>query len=188
MPNTLPMSRRASKLALSALNELVIACRDEELALEAAAAAVHGAERRFPLQDQSRRKVLLRRDLGAAVATLGGVSPEDGSRWAWVSLSLWKARALVTGRGPGEDYDACARAADRTARAYSNVLRLELPGAVRLTLDLRRLGIDSDRRELHRLRRGGSATSRLGAGFDGQKDTEEDRRALDAWGEDGGSP
>jgi hypothetical protein len=166
------------------LNEIVVACRDEELALEAAAMAVLGAERRLSLQCQSRRKVLLRRDLGAAVVALGGVPPSVGSRGARLRLVVWKTRDLIVRRRPGEDYDACARAADETAHAYSHALSMDLPLDVRHTLDVRKIEVDSDRQEIRRLRRGGGPTPLALAAPDARR--ESDRRAIEVWGDDGG--
>jgi hypothetical protein len=184
MPYT-PPAKATSKVVRSALNQLVVACRDEELALEAAATAVLGTERRLSLQRQSRRRVLLRRDLGRAVVALGGVPPNTGSRGARLFLAMWRTLGLVVHRLPGEDYDACARATDNTARAFSNALSLELPPNVRRTLAPRKIEVDSDRQEIRRLRRGGGPTSLTLAAPDARRDN--DRRALETWGDDGGT-
>jgi uncharacterized protein (TIGR02284 family) len=187
------MSKKLSRNAHSALNRLVVACRDEELALEAAAVVVKDEGRRRRLQDQSRRRVVFRRDLEEGIAELGGLTTHQSSFMARLRLSLWRRRGSRAAFGGGEVYAACADATQRTAAAYFAVLEAKIPGTIRFEVERQYSEIDFDRRELHWLERSGgralSPDDKTGnpSAAAARRVASSDDRALEAWGDEGGA-
>jgi len=187
------MSNSSAKAVQSALNRLAIACHDEVLALDSAARKF-GGERGARLRHQSARRGIFLGDLRAGVLALKGVPAAGASYRAQLSDALRSVTELVTGPQQRAAYVSCARTTERTARAYTRALGLDLPADVRFGLVRQQAEIDNDSRELRWLRWGGSlshaqrssdaaeptATSGVSAGF-------ADRRALDVWEQDGGA-
>lgn len=138
----------------SALNRLIIADRDEGLALDAAARVVRGAERRQRLLQQALRRSVFQRDLGAAITGLGGVPAESASYRAKIGSAARRIRQVLTGPHEGDAYASCARAAERTSVAYSRALRSTLPPDVRFGVQRAFSEIEWDCAELRRLRFG----------------------------------
>jgi hypothetical protein len=183
------MSKDPSIIARSALNRLVVACRDEVIPLEAAALVMGHGERRARLVQQSRRRVIFLRDLCAGVTALGEVPTLAPSYGARLSGALRGVREFFTGKHVGDAYAACARATAKTAQAYSAVLRLKLPDDARFGIERQYAEIELDRVELRRLRWGANLSALPGMVDDvASSETLEsvDQRALEAWGDDGG--
>jgi len=151
------MPQRSSTVR-AALNRLIVVCRDEVMALEAAALTV-GGERKRRLEQQASRRVIFQRDLARAVATLGGVPAKGGSPRHRLARALAIARSFFVRSRRVEIYDACARATDKSARVYAAVLKSDgLPGDVLFGLEGQYREIESDRNELCWLRFGSSLT------------------------------
>jgi uncharacterized protein (TIGR02284 family) len=187
------MSKDDSNAVHSALNRLVIAGFDEVVALEAAALVLRGTERKMRLIQQARRRAVFRRDLSAAVVKLGGLPANHGSYAESFRGGLRKLRALLAGahEGDADAYAACVRAAERSARAYSKALDLNLPDAMRFGLKRQLAEVELDRRELTRLQWAESPPATSEHGSDGPDDTAEaqgvnEQRAMDGWSDDGG--
>lgn len=89
---SLLMSKTSSSSSRSALEPLVADCRDEIVALDAAALIIERARHRARLQQQLRRRVTFRRDLRTRVAALGGTAPQSASRGARLSGTLRRVR------------------------------------------------------------------------------------------------
>jgi hypothetical protein len=149
--------RVRASTARVALNQLALACRDEQLALESAA-LVSDADHQARLGRQSRRRATFRRDLGKAVVALGGVTmpAESVSYSTKLSAALGKLREFFAGARQGDAYQTCARATENTLRAYASALSLDLPGDIRFGVAQQRAEVDFDYRWLKRLRWGGT--------------------------------
>jgi hypothetical protein len=147
--------KSSSKTVCSALNRLAVACLDEEAALLADASTIEG-ERGKRLRVQALRREVFRSDLAAGVVALGGAPARVGSYGMTLSAALRSVRKFFVGARRGDAYARSARAAERTARAYSTVLDLELPSDVHFGLERQYVEIEFDRRELRWLRWGGS--------------------------------
>ena len=179
----------------SALNRIMLACRDEVIPLDSAARLMEGSERKLRLLRQSQRRTVFLRDLGAAVIALGGVPASGASSRARLLGELRGIRALLAGYHSGDAYAACARATENTASAYFAALQSELPADIRFGLERQYAEIEVDRGELRRLRWGASPTAMAG---DRAKQLEDksvpattlpgdgDDRALGTWGDEGG--
>jgi uncharacterized protein (TIGR02284 family) len=148
------MWNSSSSVARSALNRLVVACRDEVMALDAAALMARDSECMAQLQQQSRRRAAFRRDLSAGVLALGGVPAKTASYRARLSSALRSLRGFLSVPHQGEAYAACARAAEKTTLAYSTALCLDLPNDVRFSVECQQMEVEFDHRELKRLRWG----------------------------------
>lgn len=144
-----------SSTVRAALNRLIIVCRDEVIALEAAALTV-GGERRRRLDDQVARRVVFQADLASAVAALGAVPAKRGSPGSRLANALYVARSFFVRSRRVELYDACACATDKTARVYAGVLKLKLTEQLRLVVQRQYDEIERDRNELCWLRLGGT--------------------------------
>jgi uncharacterized protein (TIGR02284 family) len=177
------------------LNRLIVAGRDEGVALEGAARIADGSERRTRLRAQARRRAVFRRDLVAAVTALGGVPAKNASSAAKLAEGARRARAVLIGPHEGDAYAVCAGATEKTATAYAKALRLSLPTDVRFGVQRQFVEVEWDRRELRRLRWGASPTPLPAEGDatsterpeTGVRREVEDERALTAWSEDGGA-
>jgi hypothetical protein len=183
------MLQVSSRVARAVLNRLLVVCRSEERALGRAASGLRG-ERRARLRQQESRRLTFQGDLCAGIVALGG-RPETGR-----SLS---ARLLAAATGLGErllggrtesPYAACARATERTERAYAKALRVALPTDVHFGIERQHAEIEFDRRELRWLRHGGSLGRTPGAvvPLPVPVTAQRDEQALQTWAEDGGRP
>ena len=180
----------------SALNRLMVACRDEEIPLDSAALRMEGSERKRRLSQQSRRRTTFLRDLGAAVVALGGEPASSASTRARLFNELRSVRAVLAGYHLGDAYAACARATERTEHAYWTALQSELPADVRFGLERQHAEIEVDRDELRRLRWGASPTPMPDDPTQHAEDRSvpattppsrtDDERALGTWGDEGG--
>jgi hypothetical protein len=142
------------KAARRAINRLLVRCRDEIIALSAAAQVISGAEYRLRLQQQARRRAVWCQDLGEGVALLGGVPAKRASRTAELASWLRYLKRVLTGPHAGDAYKACARACEKTARACRAALDVGAPRYVQLVLADWYAEIEIDRKELRRLRWG----------------------------------
>ena len=146
-----------------ALNRLIVACRDEAIALDLAALRIQGPERKERVMEQLRRRTVFCSDLSAGVIALGGVPadrPSLRARFAGLLATLEKTPPQPTYHG--SVYAACARAVERTTRAYTKALHLDLPADVRFGLERQFVEVEYDRKELRWLCHGGSLTSMPG--------------------------
>jgi len=157
------MSKDPSKRACRALNRLLVACRDEAMALDLAVLRMQRPERRERLAEQLRRRTVFRDDLGAAIVALGGVPVQRPSYRAKLRsiFASFEETPLVWPH-VGTAYRACARSVERTARAYARALALDLPEGVRYGLERQYEEIEYDRKELRWLYCGGSLTPMSG--------------------------
>jgi hypothetical protein len=161
-----PPTNERSKRALSAgLNRVIVAVRDEGVALSEAARYVDGEERRKNLLAQASQRASLQSVLAADVFDLGGVPARAGSyggRWRAMRRGLTR---LLAGAHQGDAYEACALAAQRTSAAYAHTLRSGLGAQWRERLELQLAEVDRDCEQLRRLRWGdpvGGASTALG--------------------------
>jgi hypothetical protein len=172
------------------MNRLIVRCHDEITALNDAEKVISGAERRSRLRQQAHSRAFLCRDLGAGVTALGGVPANRPTRGAKLASSLRHLKRMLTGAHGGDAYKACARATARTALACSAALEVELPGDVRFGLERQYGEIESDRKELRRLRQGATPTATAPRNVPEATDAANMRRdtaALESWSDDGGS-
>lgn len=123
------------------------------MALEAAALTV-GGERRRRLEHQVSRRVLFQADLARVVVALGAVPAKRGSPGGRLTNALHIARSFLVRSRRVELYDACARATDKTARAYVGVLQTNLNGELRRAVERQYDEVELDRQELRWLRWG----------------------------------
>jgi uncharacterized protein (TIGR02284 family) len=152
-------STNRDKRAVRALNRLTLACLDEQVALEPAARHM-GGERAVRLRQQATRRAAFVQDLSAAVVALGGVPRRGASYGAHLAAVFRGVRELATDTNQGDDYAACAAASAKTANAYVETLRLDLPDAARIDIERQYADIDFDNTDLRRMRWGAS-TSRV---------------------------
>lgn len=195
MPNPTPKNSSARALR-AALNRLIVAGRDEALALDTAARIVQGAERRRRLLHQALRRVVFQHDLSAAVVALGGVPAKSASNRARLSGLARAIRRLLAGPHEGDAYATCARATEKTSGAYARVLRSKLPADVRFGIEREFSEIEWDRSELRRLRFGArpSASPIRSAGPEDDlvsrarlRLERSDELALETWSDEGGA-
>lgn len=178
----------------SALNRLIMTGWSEVVALDAAARIMDGAERRAALREQSRRRVIFRRDLAAAVTALGGVPAKPRTARAKLAAAARRLSEVLIGPHAGDAYAACARATEAAANAYSKALTLKLPADVMFGVECQYEEVEWDRRELRRLRWGASLTPppartlRVQAERHEQSSAEDlqDERAIEVWSDEGG--
>jgi hypothetical protein len=182
------MSQKYSEIGVRALNHIVAACRGEELAIARALCVLGGAARKDELRRQSARRVTFRGDISAAIRSLGGAPALQAGYGALSSSALWRMRWFVAGPHAGDAYAACARAAERTSRAYFTLLERELPSDVRFGLASQFAEVEADREELRRLRWGASPMQMLPSStFEHSAPAlATDQRASDVWNDDGG--
>jgi uncharacterized protein (TIGR02284 family) len=177
------------------LNRLLVADRDERLALDEAAGIVRGPERRARLSQQGQRRRVFERDLSRAIVALGGVPSTAVSYRARMGKAARKLRSLLSGPHEGDAYAACARAAVRTSDAYARALRSKLPSDVRFGVEREFSEIEWDRLELGRLRFGALPTASPAMNGDANDDAasaarvreSNDGRALGVWSDEGGA-
>jgi uncharacterized protein (TIGR02284 family) len=186
----------STRTARAALNRLIIACRDEALALDTAARIVQGAERRRRLSHQALRRVVFQRDLSAAVVGLGGRPVTTASYRARVASLARAVRRLLAGPHQGDAYAACARATAKTGAAYTRVLRSKLPADVRFGIERELSEIEWDRDELSRLRFGARPAASPAASVERDEELawrarlrleRSDELALETWSDEGGA-
>jgi hypothetical protein len=145
LPN--PSSRRLA----SALIRVVVAGRDEVLALEEAVLVVPLAE--VPrLQRQVRRRLEFRKDLDAAILACGGTPTLDGAFGERLLRTLRGVRGWLFARGARNAYASCTRAAANSIARYAQVGTLELPSDMRFGIDRQHSQVEVDFDELTRLR------------------------------------
>jgi hypothetical protein len=185
------MSQVSPRVARAVLNRLLIACRNEEGALGRAASALSG-ERRARLRQQASRRLTFQGDLCAGIVALGG-RPETGrspSARLLAAVSAVREGIFTARAGAVSPYAACARATERTERAYAKALRVELPTDVRFGVERQHVEIAFDRKELRWLRHGGSLGRTPGTSIPlrVRDAAQEDEHALQIWAEDGGRP
>lgn len=146
------MTPRAQRDTRRGLNRLIVAGCGELLVLGEGARLVPGSSAQRSLRDKAERRRVFGHDLGSAVVTLGGVPAKRASLRALGMAWARSLRRLLAGPHRGDAYAACARAAERTSREYSRVLRLGLPDDVRFGLEQQHAEVELDCRELRRLR------------------------------------
>ncbi|HKY36784.1 MAG TPA: hypothetical protein VJN18_12635 [Polyangiaceae bacterium] len=195
MPNPTPKSKSAPVLR-AALNRLIVAGRDEALALDTAARIVQGTERRRRLLHQALRRVVFQHDLSAAVVALGGTPAKAASYRARIGGLARAIRRLLAGPHEGDAYATCARATEKTSGVYARVLRTQLPANVRFGIEREFSEIEWDRRELGRLRFGARPTASPIRSPEPEEDLESRARlrlersddlALGTWSDEGGA-
>jgi uncharacterized protein (TIGR02284 family) len=193
-----PAVAASPRAVRAALNRLIIAGRDEIMALDAAAAIVDGAARRTRLREQAKRRVIFQGDLAAAVTALGGAPAQSASSLAKLMARARRVREVMTGPHAGDAYAVCARAAETSLAAYARLLRLGLSADARFGVEGQQAEVERDRSELRHLRWGANpsmpsaerskpasdAPERLDS-FSGSE--LDDERALEDWTEDGGA-
>jgi uncharacterized protein (TIGR02284 family) len=193
MPNQTQNSSAGAVRA--ALNRLIVAGRDEALALDTAARIVQGTEHRRRLLHQALRRVVFQHDLGAAVVALGGTPAKAASYRARVGDLARAIRRLLAGPHEGDAYATCARATEKTCSAYARVLRSKLPADVRFGIERELSEIECDRRELGRLRFGARPTASPTRDAGPEDDLasrarlrleRSDELALETWSDEGG--
>jgi hypothetical protein len=187
---------RASQRAVwRGLNRLIVAGWDECLVFDEAIRLVAQPGQGSLRQKVERRRVF-RRDLSAAVATLGGVSARGGSPGARCRAWLRGGLRLLTGPHEGDAYSVCFRAAENAAAEYSRVLGLGLPADVRFGVERQYAEVTLDCQELRRRRWGasaGPATVRdadpgsQAAVASPSRVEPRDAQALDTWNNEGGA-
>jgi hypothetical protein len=145
--------RNSSRFLRAALNRIIVASHNEVVALRAAdRTAFGGAATR--LSEQTRRRLVFQRDVGAIITRLGGTPAKNASLAARVGVTARRLHALLMGPHQGDAYAACARATARTANAYWNALRAPLPSDVRARLEQQYSEVERDGQALRRLRWG----------------------------------
>ncbi len=192
---TAGLTTASLRAARSALNRLIVAGRGEIMVLDVGARIVDGTERRARLRQQIERRLVFQRDLANAVTALGGVPATHATSAARIAGVARGVRRLMAGPHEGDAYAACARATERTASAYSQALRLELPADVRFGVEQQDAEVEWDRSELRRLRWGASLAPLPSRSVHGQTERPngsapsaiDDARALEVWSEEGGS-
>ena len=193
-----PAAAASPRAVCSALNRAIIAGRDEIMVLDAAAGIMDDAERRARLREQAGRRVIFQQDLVAAVRALGGAPAQHAPSSARLMAGVRRVRRLLIGPHAGDAYAVCARAAAKSASAYSRALELRLPADVRYGVERQSAEVENDCSELRRLRWGANPstlprergeTMLAGAGRDAARLRTEldDERALEEWTEDGGA-
>jgi hypothetical protein len=167
------MQNDSSRTARSGLNRLVVACRDEALALDAAARGIRGEMTRARIQRQVSRRRTFREDLGTGIVALGGIPAEHGSLGGAMSTALSSVWRLIAGPHTGDTYAVCARATEKTALAYRSALELELPDDARYGIESQCAEIDLDVTELRRLRWGAAPLTPDGVSAEGDPSSSE---------------
>jgi hypothetical protein len=144
----------------SALIGVVVAGRDEVLALEEAVLVVPLDE--VPrLQQQVRRRLEFRHDLDAAILAAGGTPTLDGDFTERLLRTLRGVRGWVFARRAPAAYASCARAAATSIARYGKLRQLELTDDMRFGIEHQYAEVELDYDELTRLRWG---TPRLATG------------------------
>jgi uncharacterized protein (TIGR02284 family) len=186
----------SARAVRAALNRLIVAGRDEALALDTAARIVQEADRRRRLLHQALRRVVFQHDLGAAVVALGGTPAKAASYRARIGDLARAIRRLLAGPHEGDAYATCARATENTSGVYARVLRTQLPADVRFGIEREFSEIEWDRRELGRLRFGARPTASPVRSLEPEDDLasrarvrleRSDDLALGTWSDEGGA-
>jgi uncharacterized protein (TIGR02284 family) len=183
------MSKSLSGIARS-LNRIVVACRDEAIVINSAAHTLSDAKRRAYLRQQTRRRRSFRRDLADRIIDLGGAPAARASFHVRLAGVLHRVWGFMAGAHPADTYAACARATSNTAHACAKALQLELPAGIRLDIARKYTEVETELKELRRLRWSASPTPRLRRNASAISKTagrlRSDERALGAWDDDGG--
>lgn len=187
-------SKSSSATVCTTLNRLLVADRDERLALDDAAVIVQGAARRSRLSQQVLRRRVFERDLSRAIVALGGLPATATSYRARIAKAARRLRSLLAGPHEGDAYAACARAAVKTSDAYARALRSRLPTDVRFGVQREFSEIEWDRLELGRLRFGAlpaalptiNAEPNDGVVPSDWVRQQNEELALETWSDDGG--
>lgn len=143
----------------TALNRLIVAGDNEVVTLDAAARLLRNTSRAFVLVRQSGRRGVFRADLSSALDRLGGTAGRSRATTARLGVMARRLVAALSEPHEGDAFAGCARATDRTERAYRKVLKLALPGDIRFGLDRQCAEIQFDSQELRRLRWGAEPTA-----------------------------
>jgi uncharacterized protein (TIGR02284 family) len=153
------MSQVSPRVARAVLNRLLLACRIEERVLGRAASRMIG-ERRARLRLQESSRLAFQGELCAGIIALGG-RPETGrSLSARLLAAVNGVRERVFAVPSEHPYAACARATERTERAYAKALSVALPSDVQLGIERQYAEVELDRNELRWLRHGAGASVR----------------------------
>jgi hypothetical protein len=156
------MSQVSPRATRAVLNRLLLACRSEERALGRAASGFLG-ERRARLRLQEARRLTFQDDLCAGIIALGGRPKTGRSFSARLLAAVGGIRERISGARTENAYAACARATERTERAYAKALRVALPTDVHFGVERQHAEVDFDRKELRWLRHGGTLGRAPGA-------------------------
>jgi uncharacterized protein (TIGR02284 family) len=140
----------SSRAVCAVMNRLILACKDDARAQDAAATIVHGQGAREHLRECADERRAFVRELGAIVHERGGTARTNGSASAGVFELFRFGRAAVIGTNDGDTYGMCARVEARTAEAYAEALLLELPAVVRAVVERQQVEIQRDSAELRR--------------------------------------
>jgi uncharacterized protein (TIGR02284 family) len=158
VPVTAP--RSSSRATRATLNRLLVAARDESIALHEAVRYVEGTEARRWLLQLALRRDAVQRDLANDVVNLGGAPERALSfRARWGSWQRAVSRLLL-GPHQGDAYDCCARAAARTSRAYSAAIDSSSTDQVRQRLERELVEVNRDCDQLRNLRWGAPLAAR----------------------------
>jgi hypothetical protein len=149
------VSNVSPRAARAVLNRLLVACRIEERTLGRAASGLSG-ERKARLRIQEARRLTFQDELCGRIIALGGRPKTGRSLSARLLAAFNGIRERVFAAQTESPYAACARAAERTERAYARALRVALPADVHVEIERHHLEVDFDRKELRWLRHGGS--------------------------------
>lgn len=169
----------SSQRLVSALIRVVVAGRDEVLALEEAVLVVPLSE--VPrLQRQVHRRLAFRNDLDAAILASGGTPTLDGAFGERLLRTLRGVRGWLFARSARNVYGSCTRAALNSIARYEAVRSLELPGDIRFGIEHQHAEVEVDFDELTRLRWSGRrpAVEPL--------DEDSEAAAFESWTDDGG--
>lgn len=135
------------------MNRLIAACKEDEMALEAAAKSVADPLSREQLHEQSRHRAEFIRDLGTGIRALGGV-PVTRASFSAQSVAAWRrARAFLVGTYDRDAYASCARVEQKTRAAYASALHQALPDDARFGIQSQGVEIEADCKQFEHLSR-----------------------------------
>ena len=131
-----------------AMNRLILACRNDAHAQDAAAEIVSDVEQRDLLTGYANRRGVFVRELSKIVHALGGRARASGSTTANMAALLRRFRSVVIGVHEGDAYGVCARLEAKAERRYDDALLVHLPDAARTIVERQRKEIAHDAAEL----------------------------------------
>lgn len=141
-----------ARAACVAMNRLIVACKEDEMALDAAANSVADPLSRERLREQARRRAEFIRDLGTGILALGGV-PATRASFSARCVAAWRrARSFLVRTYDRDAYASCARVEQKTMAVYISALLQALPDDARFGIKRQGVAIEADYMELDRLR------------------------------------
>ena len=120
---------------VSTLNGLIETCRDGEQGFEAAAEGVRSAELKELFHGYSRQRASFAGELWDEVRRLGGEAAEAGSITGSLHRGWMGLKAALTGDDDRTILDECERGEDSALAAYRAALGVDMPAAVRTSVE-----------------------------------------------------